>query len=81
MPVPVIVVRRGVLVDLNAAALPPLGGGPLKQWIGKSLYAIIEAQAPPEFYPLYGQARPPDSAVTPICRLRGRLRALPALRH
>ena len=68
MPVPVLVVRRGVLVDLNAAALPLLGGGALSQWIGQSLHALIDADAPREFDPLYGPASERESTVALISR-------------
>lgn len=88
MPVPVIVVRRGVIVDLNMTALPLLGGGPLKQWIGQSLHAIIEADAPREFDPLYGQASERESVVTLIAggsadltRCRARVHLIQPGRH
>ena len=88
MPVPVIVVRRGVLVDLNMAALPLLGGGPLKQWIGQSLHAIIEADTPREFDPLHGQASERESVVTLIAggladltRCRARVHLIQPGRH
>lgn len=88
MPVPVLVVRRGVLVDLNTAALPLLGGGTLQQWIGQSLHALVDAEAPREFDPLYGQASERESAVTLIApgpadsiRCRARIHLIQPGRH